>query len=70
MNRHSEIITAGPVTIETYVDGGDKKPEVVVLPSYGRDGGGDSTRSAPRSRRPATAYCGPSHAAPPAPRAR
>lgn len=44
MNRHSEIITSGPVTIETYLDGrrsSDRGSDVVVLPSYGRDGGED-----------------------------
>lgn len=41
MNRHSEIITVGPVSIETYVDGEGNGPDVVVLPSYGRDGGAD-----------------------------
>ena len=41
MNRHSEIITTGPVSIETYVDGDGNGPDVVVLPSYGRDGGED-----------------------------
>jgi hypothetical protein len=39
MNRHSEIVTAGAVSIETFVDGDG--PDVVVLPSYGRDGGDD-----------------------------
>jgi hypothetical protein len=32
MNRHSEIITVGPVSIETYVDGEDSGLDVVVLP--------------------------------------
>ncbi|MDE3204516.1 MAG: alpha/beta hydrolase [Acidobacteriota bacterium] len=44
MSRHSEIITSGPVTIETYLDGQrspGQGPDVVVLPSYGRDGGED-----------------------------
>jgi NAD(P)-dependent dehydrogenase (short-subunit alcohol dehydrogenase family) len=39
VNRNSEIVTAGPVSIETYVDG--QGPDVIVLPSYGRDGGRD-----------------------------
>ncbi|MBV8723445.1 MAG: alpha/beta hydrolase, partial [Candidatus Eremiobacteraeota bacterium] len=39
MTRRSEIVTAGPVSIETYVDGDG--PDVVILPSYGRDGGDD-----------------------------
>ena len=39
MNRHSEMVCAGPVSIETYVDGDG--PAVVVIPSYGRDGGED-----------------------------
>jgi len=39
MTRYSEIVTTGPVSIETYVDGDG--PDVVVLPSYGRDGGAD-----------------------------
>jgi pimeloyl-ACP methyl ester carboxylesterase len=43
MDRHSEIITAGPVSIETYIDGDEHtaRPDIVVLPSYGRDGGED-----------------------------
>ncbi len=44
MNRHSEIIANGPVRVETYLDG-QRSPgrgqDVVVLPSYGRDGGED-----------------------------
>jgi pimeloyl-ACP methyl ester carboxylesterase len=39
MDRTSEIVTAGEVTIETYIDGSG--PDVVLLPSYGRDGGDD-----------------------------
>jgi pimeloyl-ACP methyl ester carboxylesterase len=39
MTRHSVTVTAGPVSTETYVDGNG--PDVVVLPSYGRDGGED-----------------------------
>jgi pimeloyl-ACP methyl ester carboxylesterase len=39
MKRHSEIICAGDVSIETFVDGDG--PAVVVVPSYGRDGGED-----------------------------
>jgi pimeloyl-ACP methyl ester carboxylesterase len=39
MARSSEIVTAGEATIETYVDGSG--PDVVLLPSYGRDGGDD-----------------------------
>ncbi|WP_406813960.1 hypothetical protein [Mycobacterium sp. M23085] len=39
MSRHSEIITAGAGSIETYVDG--TGPTVVLIPSYGRDGGDD-----------------------------
>ncbi len=39
MNRHSEIVTTDGVSIETYVDGDG--PDVVVIPSYGRDGGDD-----------------------------
>jgi pimeloyl-ACP methyl ester carboxylesterase len=39
MNRHSEIVTAGLVSIETYLDGAG--PDVVILPSYGRDSGVD-----------------------------
>jgi pimeloyl-ACP methyl ester carboxylesterase len=38
-DRNSEVVTAGDVTIETYVDGSG--PDVVILPSYGRDGGDD-----------------------------
>jgi pimeloyl-ACP methyl ester carboxylesterase len=37
MNRRSEIVTTGAASIETYVDG--QGPAVVILPSYGRDGG-------------------------------
>jgi pimeloyl-ACP methyl ester carboxylesterase len=44
MNRHSEIIANGSARIETYLDG-QRSPgrgqDVVVLPSYGRDGGED-----------------------------
>lgn len=39
MNRHSEIVTTDDASIETYVDG--TGPDVVILPSYGRDGGAD-----------------------------
>jgi pimeloyl-ACP methyl ester carboxylesterase len=39
MTRRSAIVTAGPVSIETYTDGDG--PVVVILPSYGRDGGDD-----------------------------
>jgi pimeloyl-ACP methyl ester carboxylesterase len=39
MNRPSGIVTAGEVPIETYADGDG--PDVVILPSYGRDGGDD-----------------------------
>jgi hypothetical protein len=39
MNRHSDMVTTGAVSIETYVDGNG--PAVVILPSYGRDGGDD-----------------------------
>jgi pimeloyl-ACP methyl ester carboxylesterase len=39
MTRHSEIVTLGAVSIETYIDG--RGPAVVILPSYGRDGGRD-----------------------------
>jgi pimeloyl-ACP methyl ester carboxylesterase len=41
VNRHSEIVTTGPASIETYIDGEGDGPDVVVLPSYGRDGGED-----------------------------
>ena len=43
MERNSETTIAGDVTIETYVDGTDSadRPDVVILPSYGRDGGED-----------------------------
>ncbi|MST34184.1 alpha/beta fold hydrolase [Acidimicrobiaceae bacterium USS-CC1] len=44
MSRRSEIVTNGPVTVETYLDG-RRSPvrgqDVLVLPSYGRDGGED-----------------------------
>lgn len=39
MTRQSEIVTAGGVSIETYIDG--RGPAVVILPSYGRDSGRD-----------------------------
>jgi pimeloyl-ACP methyl ester carboxylesterase len=39
VTRRSEIVTAGAASIETYVDG--HGPAVVVVPSYGRDGGED-----------------------------
>jgi len=39
MSRHSEIVTVGATSIETYVDGAG--PAVVIIPSYGRDGGDD-----------------------------
>jgi pimeloyl-ACP methyl ester carboxylesterase len=39
INRHTEIVCAGAVSIETYVDGDG--PAVVVIPSYGRDSGED-----------------------------
>jgi pimeloyl-ACP methyl ester carboxylesterase len=39
MSRQSEIVTAGAASIETYIDG--HGPTIVVLPSYGRDGGQD-----------------------------
>lgn len=41
MTRHSEIVTAGDVSIETYLDGENDGSDVVLLPSYGRDGGDD-----------------------------
>jgi pimeloyl-ACP methyl ester carboxylesterase len=44
VKRHSELITIGEVTIETYLDDPDAaadRPDLVVLPSYGRDGGAD-----------------------------
>jgi hypothetical protein len=34
MTRRSEIVTADPVSIETYVDGDG--PDVMILPSYPR----------------------------------
>jgi pimeloyl-ACP methyl ester carboxylesterase len=40
MDRTSEVVTVGEVTIETYIDGSGG-PDVVLLPSYGRDGGDD-----------------------------
>ena len=39
MSRHSEIVTVGRPSVETYVDGAG--PAVVIIPSYGRDGGDD-----------------------------
>jgi pimeloyl-ACP methyl ester carboxylesterase len=41
VKRTCEIVTAGPVSIETYIDGAGDGFDVVVLPSYGRDGGED-----------------------------
>ena len=38
-DRNIEVVDDGEVRIETYVDGGG--PALVVLPSYGRDGGED-----------------------------
>ena len=38
-DRHSEMVTQGDVTIETYVQGSG--PAIVMLPSTGRDGGDD-----------------------------
>jgi pimeloyl-ACP methyl ester carboxylesterase len=40
MTRHSEMIDRDRVSIETYLDGAGGPP-VVILPSYGRDGGAD-----------------------------
>jgi pimeloyl-ACP methyl ester carboxylesterase len=39
MKRHSEMVTTDEVSIETFVDGNGTT--LVVLPSYGRDGGDD-----------------------------
>ncbi len=39
MIRQREIVAVGAASIETYVDG--HGPAVVILPSYGRDGGRD-----------------------------
>ena len=39
MIRQSEIVTGGAVSIETYIDG--RGPAIVIVPSYGRDGGKD-----------------------------
>jgi hypothetical protein len=39
MNRHGEMVRDGEVSIESHVDGNGLA--VVVLPSYGRDGGDD-----------------------------
>jgi pimeloyl-ACP methyl ester carboxylesterase len=41
MSRVSEVVAAGSVSIETYLDGNQGTLDVVVLPSYGRDGGQD-----------------------------
>ena|GEM_PF-4287564 len=43
MTRRSVTVTSGATSIETYVDGSgtDTGVDVVVLPSYGRDGGED-----------------------------
>ena len=37
--RRSETLTEAGVTVETYIDGAG--PALVILPSYGRDGGED-----------------------------
>ncbi|HEY9305199.1 MAG TPA: alpha/beta hydrolase [Mycobacterium sp.] len=39
MTRHTHIVSAGEVSIDTYIDG--HGPAVVIIPSYGRDGGTD-----------------------------
>jgi pimeloyl-ACP methyl ester carboxylesterase len=39
MTRAQQIITAGTASIDTYIDGDG--PAIVLLPSYGRDGGRD-----------------------------
>lgn len=41
MNRASDIVTTGGTSIETYVDGDGEGLDLIVLPSYGRDGGAD-----------------------------
>jgi len=43
MTRRSEITTDNDVSIQTYIDGEQNGhgPAVVILPSYGRDGGAD-----------------------------
>jgi hypothetical protein len=41
MNRQPEIVTTGLGSIETYLDGDGDGPDIVILPSYGRDGGAD-----------------------------
>ncbi|GAB3971694.1 hypothetical protein GCM10029978_047360 [Actinoallomurus acanthiterrae] len=45
MTRRGQIVTVGPVAVETYADG-DTDGLDVVLPSYGRDGGEDFDRFA------------------------
>jgi len=39
MSRNSEMVATGLVSIQTYVNGSG--PAVVIIPSYGRDGGDD-----------------------------
>lgn len=39
MSRRSELVVVGGQSIETYVDGAG--PDVVIIPSYGRDSGDD-----------------------------
>lgn len=39
MTRHSEVVSDGSVTIETFIEGDGQ--DVVILPSYGRSGGDD-----------------------------
>jgi pimeloyl-ACP methyl ester carboxylesterase len=41
MTRPSQVVSVGPVSIETYVDGNKDGRDVVIMPSYGRDGGDD-----------------------------
>jgi hypothetical protein len=64
MNRHTEIVRAGAVSIETYVDGDG--PAVVVIPSYGRNGSEDFEPSHPLTcgaTNAAAATCHPSNTA-------
>jgi hypothetical protein len=37
MKRPSRVVAAGAASVESYVDG--QGPAVVIIPSYGRDGG-------------------------------
>ncbi len=62
------MVRRADVEIETYIDGDG--PALVVLPSYGRDGGKDYDDITARGPRPGGGCCGHSPAASPDRRAR